>query len=88
MDGRHFLLLSLVAFATSILARAIGCGGIHCDKGPLGLGRPSFGLKSGSKSRVTQTVVHMVTLSDMVNLQFYSDSKYFVAIIIRCRKYF
>ena len=43
--GPRFLLLSLVAFATSILARAIACDGIDCDKGPLGLGRPSFGLK-------------------------------------------
>ena len=41
----RFLLLSLVAFVTSILARAIACDGINCDKGPLGLGRPSFGLK-------------------------------------------
>ena len=29
----------------SILARTIACDGIDCNKGPLGLGRPSFGLK-------------------------------------------
>ena len=33
------------AVATSILARTIACDGIDCNKGPLGLGRPSFGLK-------------------------------------------
>ena len=43
--GPHFLLLSVVAFATSELARAIACDGIDSDSGPLGLGRPSFGLK-------------------------------------------
>ena len=43
--GPRFLLLSVVAFATSRLARAIACDGIDSDKGPLGLGRPSFGLK-------------------------------------------
>ena len=43
--GPRFLLLSVVAFAISRLARAIACDGIDSDKGPLGLGRPSFGLK-------------------------------------------
>ena len=35
----------VVAFATLRLARAIACDGIDSDKGPLGLGRPPFGLK-------------------------------------------
>ena len=43
--GPRFLLLSVVTFTTSQLARAIACNGIDNDKGPLGLGRPSFGLK-------------------------------------------
>ena len=42
--GPCFLLLSLVIFATSLLARAIACNWIDSDKSPLGLGRPSFGL--------------------------------------------
>ena len=46
----HFLLLSPVAFVTSILARAIACDGVDCIKGRLGLGRPSFGLKCKSGS--------------------------------------
>ena len=33
------------SFATSELARAIACEGIDSNSGPLGLGRPSFGLK-------------------------------------------
>ena len=37
-DGSIFCTVS-VAFTTSILARAIVCNGIDCDKGPLGLGR-------------------------------------------------
>ena len=45
MGHGSFLLLSVVAFATSRSARAIACDGIDSDKGPLGLGRPSFGLK-------------------------------------------
>ena len=43
--GPHFLPLSPVAFATSILATAIAYDGIDWDKGPLESGRPSFGLK-------------------------------------------
>ena len=27
------------------IGRAVACDGINSDKGPLGLGRPSFGLK-------------------------------------------
>ena len=45
VGGPRFLLLSVVAFAISRLARAIAFDGIDSDKGPLGLGRPSFGLK-------------------------------------------
>ena len=40
-----FLLLSLVAFATLLLARAIACEGRRRDKVPLGLGRPFLGFK-------------------------------------------
>ena len=40
-----FLALVCSSFATSELARAIACEGIDSDSGPLGLGRPSFGLK-------------------------------------------
>ena len=42
----RFLLFSLVvAFSTSLLARAIACDGREEDNTPLGSGRPSFGLK-------------------------------------------
>ena len=39
------MVLSVVAFAILRLARAIACDGIDSNNGPLGLGRPSFGLK-------------------------------------------
>ena len=46
MIGATFLaLVSLVAFTTSLLARAIARDGIDSNKGPLGFGRPSLGLK-------------------------------------------
>ena len=34
------------------------------------------------------STVHMVTLHLLVDLRFYSDRKYFIALIIRCRKHF
>ena len=50
---------AVVAFATSRLAKTIACDGIDSDKGPLGLGRPSFGLK---KFRID---IAKVTLSEL-----------------------
>ena len=48
MYGPRFLLLSALAFGSDFAIgyyRAIAYNGINSDKGPLGLGRPSFGLK-------------------------------------------
>ena len=100
----HFLLLSVVAFAISWLARAIACDGINSNKGPLGLGRPSFVLKYFRMDSNDQVVVathgdaFLIAIACRVILHWsracvcictiFSDRKYFAALIIRCRTYF
>ena len=46
------------------LARAITCEGIDSDKGPLGLGRPSFGLKQVRINIANSNQVVVATCGD------------------------
>ena len=54
-----FLLLSLVALATSLLARAIACEGRCRDKGPFGIGKTIFGFRIDITSHLFALDLHL-----------------------------